>query len=82
MYFVLIPPIYDINKRSYACNSVIYGELGRFPLCVMRYVKSFNNWIKIANSDNIIVSKVYQMSLAGCKRGKTNLVSFIKKTIL
>ena len=67
-----------LNVRQTSCNNAIYGELGRFPLYVMRYVKIVNYWLKIVNSDHIIASKVYQMSLADCNRGKTNWIGCIK----
>jgi len=47
----------------------------------MRYVKIVNYWLKIVNPDHIIVSKVYQMSIADCNRGKTNWVGCIKKLL-
>ena len=44
-----------LNVRQNSCNNAIYGELRRFPLNDMRYVKIVNNWLKIVNSDNIFV---------------------------
>ena len=70
-----------LNVRQNSCNNAIYGELGRFPLFVMRYVNIVNYWLKIINSDNVIISKIYQMSLGDCYRGKTNWVSCIKKLL-
>jgi len=67
-----------LNVCQKSCNNAIYGELGRFSLCVMRYVKNVNYWLKMINSNNMIVSKVYQMSLTDCDKGRTNWVRCIK----
>jgi len=32
-----------LNVRQNSCHNAIYGELGRFPLYVMRYVKMLIN---------------------------------------
>ena len=37
----------------------MYGELGRYPLYVRRYISIVKYWFKIVQTDNIILKTVY-----------------------
>ena len=40
--------------RLNTCNNMVYGELGRYPLYIHRYVRILKYWFKLQSSDNII----------------------------
>ena len=42
------------------CNDFIYSELGRFPLQIIRKLRIFKYWIKLRNTNNIILRAVYE----------------------
>jgi len=48
------------------CTAAVYGELGRYPLYIQRYVKLIQYWFKIMDSDNIILRTIYNAALGGC----------------
>ena len=39
-------------------SSSVYGELGRYPLYISRYMRIIKYWCKVSNSDTIIVKSV------------------------
>jgi len=59
----------------------VYGELGRYPLYVTRFVKIIKYWCKLINSDNIILQCVYKQALDDCKKGHKNWVTNVKKLL-
>lgn len=59
-------------------NAGIYGELGRYPLYITRYVRILRYWFKILNTNNIILSTVYRNMLHDCEKGLNNWVTNVK----
>ena len=55
-----------LRVRVNTCAAAVYGELGRFPLHVQRYVELIQYWFKIIDSDNIILRTIYNASLDDC----------------
>lgn len=51
-----------------ACNAAVYGELGRYPLYVNRYVQIIKYWFKLIHSDNIVLKTLYLNSLINNNR--------------
>ena len=37
----------------------VYGELGRVPLYISRYVRVIKYWINVLKSDNILMKELY-----------------------
>ena len=66
-----------LRVRAYTCTAAVYGELGRYPLYIQRYVKIIQYWFKIIDSDNIILRTIYNAALDDCIKGRTNWVSNI-----
>ena len=64
-----------VNNRS--CNMAVYGELGRYPLYITRYIRIVKYWFKIMPSDNII-QNVYNDAYVDYLNGKKNWVSDFK----
>ena len=59
-----------LNVRVNTCNISVYGELGRYPLYISRYMKIIKFGCKLINTDNIILRKIYELNLQDCYRGK------------
>ena len=47
-----------VNKRTN--NSLVYCELGRFPLQIRRKLRIFKYWLKIKNTNNCILKECYE----------------------
>ncbi len=43
-----------LNVKPNTCNATVYGELGRYPLYVNRYICILKGWFTLASTDNII----------------------------
>ena len=70
-----------LQVKINTCNVAVYGELGRYPLYVNRFVKIIKYWFKIINNENIIMQIVYKQALNDCNRGYTNWVSNVKNML-
>ena len=70
-----------LQVRSNTCNAAIYGELGRYPLYIGRYVRIIKYWFKIQNTENKILNSVYNQDVIACNIGHTNWVSKVKKLL-
>ena len=44
-----------LGVRKSTCNSLVYFELGRFPLYITRKLRILKYWMKLKNSDNCIL---------------------------
>ena len=59
----------------------MYGELGRYPLYVNRYVRIIKYWRRISSSDNIIVQKLYEQAMSDSANGRRNWVTSIRNLL-
>ena len=59
------------SKVHYILFSV-YGELGRHPLFITRYVRIVKYWSRIANSENILIVHLYNSLVDACNKGVNN----------
>ena len=59
----------------------IYGELGRYPLYINRFVRVIKYWLKILSTKNIILDIVYKDMLLQCDRGIQNWLFKIKSLL-
>ena len=50
-------------------NVGVYGELCRYPLYISRYIRITRYWFKLLYSSNIILLRVYTVSLQDCEKG-------------
>jgi len=67
-----------LKLKTNTSNAGVYGELGRYPLFISRYLKIIKYWSKIIHTDNIIIKKVYEQAKEDCNNGFTNWVSNVK----
>ncbi len=58
-----------LQVRLNSCNACVYGELGRYPLYINRFMKMLKYWFKIILSNNIILHTVYNMNVEECHKG-------------
>ena len=70
-----------LQVKINTCNVAVYGELGRYPLYVNRFVKIIKYWFKVLNNENIIMQTVYKQALSDCNKGYTNWVSNVKNML-
>ena len=66
-----------VKVRSNTCNAAVYGELGRYPLYVNRYIRIIKYWLNVVNTDNILLKCVYLDAVEDCHNGCRNWVSNI-----
>lgn len=53
-------------------NYAVYGELGRLPLYINRFVKIVKYWLKVIDTDNCIVKTLYNLAYKDWREGKNN----------
>ena len=63
-----------LQVRTCTSTMAVYGELGRFPMYILRYHKIIKYWFKVLQTENIILKNVYLQSLHDVKCGKRNWV--------
>ena len=61
-----------------ACTAGVYGDLARYPSYIARYCSIIQYWCKVIHTDNIILSKLYDLALNDFNNGKKNWVSRVK----
>ncbi len=70
-----------LQVKINTCNVAVYGELGRYPLYINRYIKIIKFWFKILNNENIIMQIVYKQALHDCNKGYNNWVTNVKNML-
>ena len=70
-----------LNVPTNTCTAAVYGELGRYPLFINRYVRILNYWLKIISTDNIILKRIYSQAVDDCDDGNRNWVHNIKNML-
>ena len=68
-----------LGVRSSTSNVAVYGEFGRLPLYINRYVQIIKYWLKIVKSDNIILSAAYESAKERLNQSKKGWLYNIKK---
>ena len=69
-----------LNVKMSTCTNSIYGELGRFPMYINRYVRIIKFWCKTVSTENILISKLYDCLLE-IKNNKNNWVYNVKSLL-
>ena len=67
-----------LGVKQSTSNAAIYGELGRCPLYISRYVFIMKFWLKLHHSKNSILRYVYDDALNRHNNGVRNWVSNVK----
>ena len=72
---------YILGVKIRTSNMGIYGELGRYPLYINRFVRVVKYWLKLSSTQNIILKIVYNNLLYQCENGKHNWLFKIKSLL-
>ena len=70
-----------LGVKQTTCNVAVYGELGRYPLYINRYVIIIKYWLNLIHSDNILLKYVYRTAVSDCENGKKNWIFNIKQIL-
>ncbi|KAL4237739.1 hypothetical protein ACF0H5_002452 [Mactra antiquata] len=70
-----------LGVRQNACNAAVYGELGRYPLYIHRYIQILKYWFKVKDSSNIILKTMYQVSKNRCEKGYKSWALSVKQIL-
>lgn len=71
-----------LKVRNSTSSAGVYGELGRYPLYISRYIRIVKYWYKILKTDNIIIRRIYNEVLIDDNKGITNWVSQLKDMLI
>ena len=61
-----------LGVKLSSSNLAVYGELGRFPLSISKYIRILKYWFKILNTENCIIKGVYTCLMDDLDNGKMN----------
>lgn len=67
-----------LKVKSSTCNVGVYGELGRSPLYINRYSRIIKFWCHLLQSNNILISNLYNALVVSCASGKSNWAKSVK----
>ena len=70
-----------LNVRLNTFTAGVYGELGRYPLYISRYVWIIKYRCKVLTTDNIVIQNLYEPGLRDFENGKVNWVASVKKLL-
>ena len=70
-----------LKVKSSTCSLGVYGDLGRYPLYIQRYVRIIKFWCRMVSSDNILVSYFYNNMVEACSKGVKNWASNVKSLL-
>ena len=54
-------------------TTAVYGELGRYPLYISRYVRIIKYWFRLIQTDTINMQTVYKISYEDWLKGKVTI---------
>ena len=63
-------------------DCAVYKETGRYPLSINWKLRILKFWFKLVNSENCILSNIYNQLHSDCENGKTNWLSNVKDMLL
>ena len=69
-----------LKVKTSTSNAGIYGELGRYPLYLFRYVRIIRYWCKLIHTNNIM-SVVYKSAVDDISKGLKNWVGNVKSLL-
>ena len=61
-----------LKVKTSTSNAGIYGELGRYPLYLFRFVRIIRYWCKLMHTNNIVMSAVYKAAVDDILKGLNN----------
>jgi len=70
-----------LKVKLNTCNACVYGELGRYPMYINRYMRIIKYWFNIRRSKNIIIKTVYNLTVSDYHKGCHNWIFNVKKML-
>jgi hypothetical protein len=70
-----------LGVRKSTSNVAVYGELGRYPLYINRYVRIVKFWFKIISSSNIIITTIVNSCMSDINIGYTNWFANVRSLL-
>ena len=70
-----------LKVKSSTCTLGVYGNIGRYPLYIQRYVRIIKFWCHIVLLDNILVTYFYNNMVEVCNKGATNWAGNVKSLL-
>ena len=70
-----------LKVKLNTCNSSVYGELGWHPLYIHIFLRIIKFWLKLVNTDNIILKTVYNQAFIDSMNGQANWISNVLKIL-
>ena len=70
-----------LGVKKSTSSMAVYGETGRYPLYINRYVRMVKYWGNVLKTDNIIMKTMYNDMLEKQKNGQKNWASQIKNIL-
>ena len=67
-----------LGVKQSTCTAAVYGELGRYPLYINRYVQIIKYWFKLQDSKNILLGTLYRKSVDLCEVGHKSWALHVK----
>ena len=64
--------------KASTSNVSVYGDLGRYPLYITRYVRIIKYWVKLLTTDNVLLQMVYRSLVNDCNNGISNWATSVK----
>lgn len=72
---------YLLHVKKCTSSMDTYGELGRYPLYIHRYVRIVIYWLKLLRSENKLLTNTYHMILNDLNRGNNNWLSQVRSLL-
>ena len=67
-----------LGVRKSSSNVAVYGELGRYPLYLNRYIRIIKFWFKMIGTSNIIIESIVKSCISDVSKGYTNWFSNVR----
>ena len=71
-----------LGVKSTTSSVAVYGELGRYPLYIFRHTRIIKYWLRIIDSENVIIKTLYNCLLNDLERGCNNWCTIVKNMLV
>ena len=71
-----------LGVKTTTSSPAVYGELGRYSLYIFRYTRIIKYWLRIIDSENIIIKTLYNCLLNDSESGCNNWCTTVKNMLV
>ena len=72
---------YSIGVKQTTINAAVFGELGRFPLYINSLTAIVKYWLKLSNTQHIILQTLFKSMIEDDENGMKHWVTTIKQML-